>query len=213
MKYPIGTKIGNITVLSIDNKGKEKGKYIVQCDCGEKIISTTTSIDSMVRSLEKIGFIGCMKCRYDFTRNIKMTTEEKYNTIYCRYRKSAKQRGLEFNISLKEAAELFSSACVYCKQIPTNTCIRTKLMTYTYTGIDRLDNNKGYIKNNVVPCCKYCNMAKYTNSVTDFLKHCERIYLNNVQRLERKFVESSDSKWEASLQKQINKEEEIVQSI
>ena len=44
-------------------------------------------------------------------------------------------------------------------------------------------------------------------------KDLNKWYLNNVQRLERKFVESSDSKWEASLQKQINKEEEIVQSI
>jgi len=188
MKYPIGTKIGEFTVIG------HKGQYILKCSCGNTAKGPTTFVSRACMSLAKLGFAGCQKCRYDFLRDQKMNSAEKYSTIYCRYRKSAKNRGLEFTLSLEEAAKLFSSSCVYCGDKPTNTCIRTSLMTYNYTGIDRLDNNLGYIQDNVVPCCQNCNLAKYTKSPKDFLKHIEKIYDWNLQRLSRKGVESSDSK-------------------
>jgi hypothetical protein len=35
-------------------------------------------------------------------------------------------------------------------------------------GIDRIDNLKGYVKNNCVPCCKHCNYVKGDLSIVDF---------------------------------------------
>ena len=210
MKYQVGFKIGNYTVESISTDPIKKGQYTLKCDCGERVKGPSAHITNAIKSLTKLGFSGCQKCRYDFIRERKMNSSEKYETIYFRYKKSAKNRGIEFTLTLDQAADAFKSNCIYCNKAPLNNCIRTKLMTYSYTGIDRIDNEKGYIEGNIVPCCQFCNVAKYTQSVTDFMEHIERIYLNNVQRLSRKGVESSDSKWEVSLLTQINKENDIV---
>ena len=35
-------------------------------------------------------------------------------------------------------------------------------------GTDRVDNSKGYMKTNCVPCCKHCNYVKGDLSITDF---------------------------------------------
>jgi hypothetical protein len=51
--------------------------------------------------------------------------------------------------------------------------------TYIYTtnmnGIDRVDNNKGYIKENVVPCCTTCNLWKKAEKAENFLSHVHKI--------------------------------------
>ena len=41
-------------------------------------------------------------------------------------------------------------------------------------GIDRVDNSKGYVTGNCVPCCKHCNYVKGALSVTDFKTWTER---------------------------------------
>lgn len=40
---------------------------------------------------------------------------------------------------------------------------------YIYSGIDRVDNNKGYEDNNVVACCWKCNNAKAQQTKDEFL--------------------------------------------
>ena len=48
-------------------------------------------------------------------------------------------------------------------------------------GIDRIDSSKGYTVENSVACCKYCNTAKNTMSVDEFLKWIGRVYeFNNL---------------------------------
>ena len=34
-------------------------------------------------------------------------------------------------------------------------------------GLDRLDNSKGYVLDNVVPCCDKCNRLKHMNISKD----------------------------------------------
>ena len=41
---------------------------------------------------------------------------------------------------------------------------------FIYNGIDRLDNNEGYLPSNVVTCCKICNRAKHSLTVVEFLE-------------------------------------------
>ena len=48
-----------------------------------------------------------------------------------------------------------------------------------YNGIDRIDNNKPYIKENLVPCCKKCNFFKSNHTKKDFLDHVKIIYEYN----------------------------------
>lgn len=50
---------------------------------------------------------------------------------------------------------------------------------YTYNGIDRVNNDIGYIKNNCIPCCKICNRAKNSMSYDDFLNWIKILVKNN----------------------------------
>ena len=42
-------------------------------------------------------------------------------------------------------------------------------------GIDRGDNSKGYLPENLVPCCKGCNRAKSTRSPREFVEGCRTV--------------------------------------
>jgi hypothetical protein len=66
----------------------------------------------------------------------------------------AKRRGLEFSIPLKEYSAILSKGCYYCAaDIGRNKGV----------GLDRLDNSKGYVKDNVVSCCTACNLGRNNN--------------------------------------------------
>lgn len=47
---------------------------------------------------------------------------------------------------------------------------------YTYNGIDRVDNNKGYTITNSVPCCKDCNFAKRDMTHDEFIAWVTRVF-------------------------------------
>lgn len=57
----------------------------------------------------------------------------------------------EWTLSLEEYCSLISKNCNYCDG---------DISKETGSGLDRLDNNKGYTLDNVVPCCKVCNGAR-----------------------------------------------------
>jgi hypothetical protein len=42
-------------------------------------------------------------------------------------------------------------------------------------GLDRVNNNEGYISTNIVSCCSKCNMMKHILPVTDFKNHITKI--------------------------------------
>jgi 5-methylcytosine-specific restriction endonuclease McrA len=89
------------------------------------------------------------------------------------YRRHAVNRAISFELSLLQFYALSKSICFYCGEEPSNLCRR-----YTYNGIDRLDSKLGYTMNNVVPCCKRCNISKASMSVEEFKSHVYKIYLN-----------------------------------
>lgn len=59
-----------------------------------------------------------------------------------------------------------------------------------YQGIDRINNNLGYIEGNVIPCCSFCNYAKHIHTQEYFLSKISKIH-NNVQRLAEKRTQKS----------------------
>lgn len=44
--------------------------------------------------------------------------------------------------------------------------------------LDRIDNNKGYFKENLLVCCKCCNFMKRSLSYEAFLKQITKIGVN-----------------------------------
>jgi hypothetical protein len=99
------------------------------------------------------------------------------NALLAEYQYNAKRKGLPFALTADEAKVLFQSPCHYCG-VPPACVRRTKILTasFTFNGIDRVDNLCGYHAGNVVACCGVCNYAKRDMSAADFLAWVERIH-------------------------------------
>ena len=95
------------------------------------------------------------------------------------YKKTAKRRGHNWDLTEEQFKKITQKDCYYCGAKPNNI---TKYPNcngiYIYNGIDRIDNTKGYTIDNVVPCCKYCNMAKNILTLQKFTEWVKRIYNN-----------------------------------
>lgn len=82
--------------------------------------------------------------------------------IYGTLHQSAKRRNLDFSLTAEQVSTLIAERCMYCNSDAN-------------IGIDRIDNNNGYIETNVCPCCTTCNMMKKTLSRETFLAHAKAI--------------------------------------
>lgn len=91
-----------------------------------------------------------------------------YNT-----KASASKRGYSFDLTLDEMSNLSQQVCTYCGKEPEQ--FLSSFPNFIYNGIDRVDNTKGYILENCVPCCKVCNRMKDVLSVEDFKSHVNKI--------------------------------------
>lgn len=205
--YQLGQKVGDFTISSFDS---DRRYYTLTCKCGNTTTGDSTHVTRKISNLLSDGYTACMSCYYKYKTDIKSLQESNaelyvHRDVYREYIKKSKERNIEFNLSLEECAPLFKSNCFYCDEKPLNKRTRdTGIISY-YQGIDRIDNAKGYILDNVVPCCKYCNSFKMDRSQEDFYKKVENIYFLKVQRLEQTLVDPSGSK-----RKTPEKEEDIV---
>lgn len=103
--------------------------------------------------------------------------------LYRKYRSNAASRGVPFKLTKEWFLTLVEQECIYCGRKPRQLYHhdkRSKNRPFKYNGIDRLDNRRGYTKKNSVPCCKFCNYAKGTNTITQFLSWVYTIYQHSL---------------------------------
>lgn len=112
----------------------------------------------------------CISCRRRINSSYKKTVHGRFSM----YKSSAKERSIDFNISIDSFKKLVSGSCNYCGT--TDGAI----------GIDRVDNSSGYTEANVVSCCSSCNYFKHTMSVSDFLLHVSKIYMHQKEKRDDK---------------------------
>uniref|UniRef100_A0A6C0HKK4 Uncharacterized protein n=1 Tax=viral metagenome TaxID=1070528 RepID=A0A6C0HKK4_9ZZZZ len=79
--------------------------------------------------------------------------------------KNAYTRGLLFTLSESDFERLIIQSCYYCGFHSASRL----------NGIDRVDNNKGYIIANCIPCCKMCNVMKNMQHPLEFLDKVDGI--------------------------------------
>lgn len=174
----VGEKYNKLTII---NKG-EKGFYKCKCECGNETVVYITRLKSgWTKSC------GCNKLKRN--RDLKLKEELGYgvsmfNEVLRSYKKSAKYRNIDFDLSTDEFLDVITKPCNYCGDELTNIK-KTKdcYGEFRYTGIDRYDNDKGYIIDNVVPCCKNCNTMKLNLSVEDFYLQIEKIHNKYVKNI------------------------------
>jgi hypothetical protein len=154
----------------------EKKEYSCKCECG-KIISSGSS--KLKRGL--IKSCGCLRAIRTSERTLKPNHEGILNSIYGNYARGARARNIEFSISKEEFKPLLLADCNYCGTSPNikwSKAYRYKIADvsdFRYNGIDRVDNSKGYISGNCVPCCTICNKSKLDMSVEEWMTWLKRI--------------------------------------
>lgn len=150
----IGLIYWNWTILKRIGKIKTHSTYLCKCICGtEKIIKY---LGNKLQSKS----CGCKKWEKRYKRPAGPKNILKaYSSILVRYIRDAKERNLEFKLEESDFLKLVQSNCYYCNKLPNNHCGYNG-NNIKYSGIDRVNNNKGYLIQNCVSCCKECNTAK-----------------------------------------------------
>lgn len=92
-------------------------------------------------------------------RNFKSEGFKNKNVVWNHYVKGAKKRKMDFTLIKGQFETLIIQPCFYCRYHKDGEV----------NGIDRIDNNKGYIIDNVVACCEACNAMKSSQHPQEFI--------------------------------------------
>ena len=133
------------------------GERALECSCicksGARFFSLSRLLDGQTKSC------GCLKREYETKKPGTFL-----RSMVCRYKVSASVRKLDWKLDTERAIQLLGSPCIYSGDAPSH-------------GIDRVDNTKGYIEGNVVPCCKQCNRAKLNMTLEAFTSWLDNLCL------------------------------------
>lgn len=190
LKNIIGNKYGRLTVLekSIERGNRNQIKYKCICECGS--IHTVTGESIRSGKSKSCGCIQKIPPNYEPDRKKAI-----YKNLYKSMKDRSIKKGIKTNISLNEFIEISKQPCYYCGLKNSNYANDLAVKKWNdkiknergneivyYNGIDRIDSSIGYLKNNIVSCCKYCNIAKNVMSQIEFKEFIKRVYDYYVKR-------------------------------
>lgn len=161
-------RVGSISaterkLISYDPSMPTGKKYNIEClKCGSIVPGSASKFTS-----------PCKKCSYEKIR-VDLKNPEQF--IYEKYAYNAMMRNLDFLIGLEEFSKLIKMNCYFCGKPPDNCwkMNRKKNNKLIYNGIDRINNNIGYLPDNCLPCCSVCNRAKGSMSIEEFKEQIDR---------------------------------------
>lgn len=181
-----GQKFGRLTVIEqalIKGKNQTNLNWVCQCECGNKTITSTGNLRQAHRPTKSCG------CLLRDNHMKRILGREKaigglgagFRVLIKKYTKRAMAAGYCFTLSDNEFAEITQRECFYCGCPPFQTSRPKALVPYTYNGLDRLNSNFGYEKDNVVACCGPCNVMKMKMPLDEFKERISRIYNHSIQ--------------------------------
>ena len=187
-----GNKYGRLTVISHAGKDhRNKHLWLCLCDCGNEKVIVSDNLSS-----GKSNSCGCLKAEFLARKgNQYGLYEDREKALlkvqYSHLKRRNVNKGFAETMGFNVFSRLSKSPCNYCgleysKEIEdrlSESKKQKRLSDYVLkcNGIDRIDSSKGYTVENSVACCKYCNTAKNTMSVDEFLKWIGRVYeFNNL---------------------------------
>jgi hypothetical protein len=170
----VGQTFGDLIVLkyedSVEYAGVWRSKWLCQCACGNQV--------SVFGSNLKKKTHGTKSCGCYVRRHMLPAGQAGKNAVLRDYKKGAVGRNLGWELSDELFFSLIAENCHFCGAAPS--AVMKQLGNFTYNGIDRIDNSLGYIKWNVVPCCKWCNAMKGALTEGKFISHVFRICAHHV---------------------------------
>ncbi len=176
----LGKRFGKLVVLAETPMTNKAGSPLYECicDCG----------GTAYRAAPKLLASNCPSCAackeaHNKGKPRKEAGESGLNTLYCSYRKGAQARNYVFELTKEDVRSITTQPCFYCGAAPSRVTYGSTGFTkdhggFLSNGIDRVDNNIGYTKDNSVPCCHVCNYMKGVQSLPDFVAHCRKIIEN-----------------------------------
>jgi hypothetical protein len=85
---------------------------------------------------------------------------------------------LQWGLTLEEYVTLVTGNCFYCGLTPSQPVHGAGMSSMRKSGIDRVDNTKGYELSNCVSCCSTCNRDKRAQTQNDFIQTTCRRYMH-----------------------------------
>lgn len=179
-----GQVFGRLTAIKRHPKKNGKDHHVYWecvCVCGNKKIASGANLRG-----GKVPSCGCLRAERmrELRRKELMARygESSKSRVFGHYKSNSVRNGREFSITKEDFLRLTKLNCHYCNAEPSNENKSLGRVfengNYTYNGLDRVDNLKGYSLDNVVPCCKTCNVAKRNLSVEEFKNWVKQIYSN-----------------------------------
>jgi hypothetical protein len=168
MTYPIGRndiinetghRYGKLLVIKQATlPHKHNASWECLCNCGNTVIVAGANLRN-----GNTKSCGCLTGKLP-------KGEASFRCLVLQYKNNAKKRNLKFQLSNNQLKQLFCRPCFYCNSPPITTISGNRTNgSFTYNGIDRIDNNKGYTIDNCISCCKICNRAKGDMDQVKFL--------------------------------------------
>jgi len=160
-------------------------------DCGVLMTDVTRAKgkhDKLLRRCIKCyeKHLKCEESRPVRERNYKEESFKNKNVAWNHYVKGAKQRNLDFKLTKTEFNELIIQECFYCNYHKSGEV----------NGIDRINNDKGYITENVVTCCQTCNTLKGASHPQEFIDKIMAIY--NYKEKDEAINDTLVNKWKST---------------
>lgn len=186
-----GTVFNMLEVISgpkikLSKSNRKKYYYLCKCLCG-----TESSVEISQLKSGKTKSCGCLVKNTNRSIHGSPDGEASFSDLYSSYRIGAKNRNYEFSLNRDEFDRIITQNCHYCGStpVPYNRYVmangkptkdkvnveninRNWIFTNT---IDRIDNDKGYILENCVPCCVDCNSMKLNNTYKRFIDKAYQI--------------------------------------
>lgn len=148
-----GAGIDTIGIDRVNNKlGYEMKNVVACCKTCNYAKGTLTWLEWDMYRNQLVNYISHGKIIFvEF--NVRV---DSLLTQYGNYQRSANRRGIKFDICVEDFSKFYQVPCYYCGII------------FNTVGIDRVNNNEGYVLSNLVSCCKICNRAKGNLSIYDW---------------------------------------------
>lgn len=167
-----GDVFGSLVVIEFSHLDKRwRRHYRVRCRCGtEKTVQGTLLRTGNTRSC------GCA-VREAARRRVIGHGVAARNQVIAGYRHKAKISERVFDLTVPQFEAVAARPCFYCGAIRSNVAHSPHgTGDYTYNGLDRIDSQKGYTINNVVACCRGCNLAKSARGQGEFIEWVKRCH-------------------------------------